>query len=480
MNRKRIILFSTLLGCLGLQAQEQSKTYKETFNVGNEAVLEINTTHADIEFETWDKNQVEITAIIELDGASEEEAARYFDKVPIEIKGNSKEIEVSTSKSHSFSFAFSGEEFDVVVPNIEPLFMDLEIPEIPEMPELAVMPEMPSLPPMPPMPFTNFDYEEFQKDGEAYMKKWKKEFDKNFDKEYQKRLEEWGKEMEKRSQERKKRLEEREKIREEAHEERQKAMEERQKVREEQREALREQREALREQARVERNVIISRTDSEAPSIFYSSSDGEKRKYKVKKTIKIKMPKSVKLKMNVRHGEVKLAALAKDINASLQYASLLGTTIDGNATDIRASYSPVVVQNWNYGALKTDYSENVNLKEVGELKLNAVSSNVVIDRINNKAFLTSNLGALQINAIANDFSDMDIIVQHGELNCKIPSSAFLVEVNETGSELSYPAKLVFEKSTNLNNVLHKGYHINNKGGKSIHINSKYSEVVLVD
>ncbi len=480
MNRNRIMLFSALLGCLNLQAQDKTKTYTETFNVGSDAILEINTSHADIEFETWNKNEVEITAIIELEGASDEEAEHYFMETPIEIKGNSKEIEISTSNRNSWSFALAGDEFDIVAPSVEPLFLDLEIPEIPELPELMVIPEMPPLPPMPPMPFTDFDYEEFQKDGEKYMKKWKQEFDKNFDEEYQKRFEAWGKEMEKRSQERKERIEERQRLRGEAREEREKAMEERQKARDEQRKALREQREVLREQVREERNVFISRNDGESPSVFYFSSDGEKEKYKVKKTIKVKMPKSVKLKMNVRHGEVKLAALAKDINASLQYASLLGTTVDGSATNIRASYSPVVVQKWNYGRLKTDYSERVSLKEVGELKLNAVSSNVIIDRINKSAYLTNNLGVLQINSISNNFSDMDIIVKNGELSCKIPAAAFLVEVNETGSQLKYPKRLVLEKSTNFNNVLLKGYHINRNGGRSIHIDSKYSEVILED
>ena len=76
MNSKQI-LFSAAVGLFGfsLLAQEKSKTYKETFNVSDDAVLEINTSHTDIEFDTWDKNQVEITAVITLDGASDEEAA---------------------------------------------------------------------------------------------------------------------------------------------------------------------------------------------------------------------------------------------------------------------------------------------------------------------------------------------------------------------------------------------------------------------
>ena len=65
MNRNRLIAFSLctfLAHGLYLHGQDtQSKTYKETFNINSDAVLDIDTSHADIEFETWSKNQIEIT-----------------------------------------------------------------------------------------------------------------------------------------------------------------------------------------------------------------------------------------------------------------------------------------------------------------------------------------------------------------------------------------------------------------------------------
>ena len=289
--------------------------------------------------------------------------------------------------------------------------------------------------------------------------------------------------MEKRAEERARALEER-----------QKAMEERRRAYEERRDKLVEEREKRREAFESRRNELVEKrrnkgvsedilrlfSDKVAPSIFYFSSDGENKKFKVKKSIKVKMPKSVKLKMNVKHGEVKLASFTSDINASLRYASLLASTIDGNATDIRASYSPVWVQNWNYGQLKTDYSDQVNLKEVGVLRLNSNASNVTIDQLNKKAYLTNNLGALTINSVSSNFSDMDIVVKNGELLCKMPTTAFLVEVDETHSDLKYPSTLVVEKSQGFGKVVHSGYHMSKEAPKSIKINSKYSEVVLKD
>jgi hypothetical protein len=175
---------------------------------------------------------------------------------------------------------------------------------------------------------------------------------------------------------------------------------------------------------------------------------------------------------------VKLAAATKNIRASLRYASLLAATIEGENTNISASYSPIVVQNWSLGQLKADYSDDVSLKQVGELRLNSISSNVSIDKLNGKAFVTNNLGKLFINEIAADFSDLDVSVQNGEVTCKIPNTPVSFYLNGTRSTITYPSDLVMERTKNFDNVIHKGFKKKDKSGKLININSKYSEVVL--
>jgi len=483
MNKNRQILFKslvfTLVTTLGLSAQTESKTYTETFNVTDDAVLEINTTHADIEFETWDKNQVEIIATVSLEGASDDEASKYFEKAPFKMLGNSKEIEISTSRESSFNRGLLGSDFDFHFDSqafIEPLFLDIEIPELPE---IAEWPEMMEVPPVPAMNFKQFDYDAYQKDGDKYMKEWTKQFKKEFDEDYKHKLEEWGERYEERAKEQSERLEKRTKERaermEERAKERAKLMEERRELMEEQRELMAEERENVREQ----RSFFMSRdSDDDQPSIFYFSSDGEGKKYKVKKTIKVKMPKSTRLKMNVKHGEVKLASTTKNINASLRYASLLASTIDGEQTNIRASYTPVIVQKWNYGQLKADYAEHVSLKEVGDLRLNANSSNIVIDRLNDSAIIVNDLGELVINAVSNNFSDIDVSVQNGEFRCKMPSGAVSLYLNATKSKIEYPSTLTMNRSENFETVVHKGCKDNHDSGKLITVNSKYSEVVL--
>lgn len=471
MNRNHHILFNLVLLASSLlpiqiQGQETSKTQRETFTVGDDAVLNINTSHADIEFEIWDKNQVEVTAVVELGDASEEEAKNYFEKDVVKIIGNSKEIEVSTQKRDFELFSQGDFDFNFIVPKmsfIEPLFENLQIPKLPGATAI------PELPPMPPVPHIQFDYKAYEKKGDKYLKEWKREFDENFGQEYRSRLKEWGEKVEEKARERTERLEKRKMERKALIEKRSK---------------LRGKAPAKREEHRAERDKIRPRhgfgvhADDDGPSAFYFSSNGEKKWYKVKKRIMIKMPKSVKLKMNVRHGEVKLASNAMNIRASLSYASLLGSTIDGMGTDIRASYSPVVVQRWNHGQLRTDYSQRVSLKEVGELQLNSVSSNVVIDRLVTKALVINNLGKLRINSVSNNFTRIDISVENGEVDCKLPTVPFSIYMNGTTSDFKYPKALAIRSSRWNKTNVHKGYHIKDRSNRSINISSKYSEVVL--
>ena len=498
MNKSKQIAFKLLsltflLAVSQIVAQSQKKTYNETFNVDQNTVLTINTSHTDIEFDTWNKNQVVVEAVIELEGATEEEATRFFENNPVKILGNSSEIEISTRNANSWVTQIPGvagytDEMVIAIPDVEPFFMDIQIPDLPDMPVVVEIPPIPPIPALPPTNFGEFDYEEYQERGEAYLEEWSEQFKEAFDEDWQEQMKEWGEkykanmeEYEKIREEhrlerdaiREEHLKEREEMRMEMQELREEAREERERAREEQQRVMEEQRE-------VRRNVIRA-TDIDvdvAPKIYYYSSDGESRKYKVKRRIKIKMPKSVKLNMNVRHGEVKLAENTRDIKATLSYARLLASTIDGEETDIVAAYSPVIVQNWNLGKLNTSYSGEIDLKDVRYLVLDATSSHVTIDRLLKSAKVQNNLGALYINSVSPEFTEMDISVQNGELKCVLPATPYKIYAKGSYSTFSFPEELTLNKSDSNYQSVHEGFHLNQDSKRSIVINSRYSAVNL--
>ena len=471
VSRQLIIALGFLITSWGVFSQKESKTYQETFNVSTDAVLDINTSYTDIEFETWDKNTVEITAIVVLEGAEKEEAKSYFENDPIKILGNSSKIEI-TSGSNKFGFLGS-QDFEFEFGDL-----DIEIPEIApfvvEIPDIAHFPEVVEMPPMPPLPLTEafeFDYKAYQKDGEKYMKKWQEEFKKSFDEKHQKKLEEWAKRMEERGKELEERMEEREKHREEMEKKREELMEQRV----EQREAIQKLRE---EERKVKQEVLRSKRRHEGPNVFYYSTGGENKNFKIKKTIKIKMPKSTKIKMNVRHGEVKLAESTKNLNATLSHSSLWAATIDGIETSVSVSYSPVNVKNWNYGHLKTNYSNAVELSEVLNLNLQANSSDVTINKLLKRAFIKNDFGPLNIISIDAGFEEMDISLKNAELHSKLPTSPTTIYIKGTASEWDLPKGLNLKETKNGNNKILKGYHLSDNSNRSIVITSDYSEVTI--
>ena len=317
---RQLIIALGVLASTGLFAQKESKTFQERFIVAEDALLDINTSYADIEFETWDKDEVAITATITLEGATKEETDAYFKNSPIEILGNSSKVTVNSRSRNSRFFVNRDSLF-----NFDFSEMHFEMPEIASFvmsgPQIAPFPEMP---PLPQTEAFAFDYQAYEKDGEKYMKKWQKNFEKSFDKEHQKRLEEWGERMEERAEKWNERLAEQEEKRTHLLEERTQLMEQRFADREEKRDHRMAKQDEIRHLIHVSRDSL-----NMAPNNFYFSSDGEQKKYKIKKTINIKLPKSTRIKMNVRHGEVKLAANTKNLNANLSHSSLWASTIEG-------------------------------------------------------------------------------------------------------------------------------------------------------
>ena len=491
LMRFRLITMIVTLTMVGAYGQKQNKTFSEEFNVNAETVLDINTSNADIEFETWEKNQIQVEAIIEIEGATAEQSKSYFEKNAIEIVGNSEKVKISTGSDFSWSFTHSMDALNDL--NISFPDMHFEMPEMPEMPELSELPEMIEVEsmlmdlsdmPVPPVPAVEFDYEAYEKDGEKYLKKWQKKFDKGFDEEYQKKMENWNAKMQVKREVMEKRMEEMQEKRQLMQEKRIAAqekrvekqsllMEKRAAEMEKRMEKRMEEREQQRERLEEERKKHGNKSNS-----FYFSNDGERKEFKVKKTIKIKMPKDTKIKMNVRHGEVKLAENTNNLNAKLSYAALIANTIDGEQTSIQTSYSPVSVQKWNYGLLRTDYSEKVNLKEVLDLRLSATSSDVTVEKLLKRMVVNNKMGLLTIKSISEDFKEIDVSLQHAEFQGILPATAFLIEVDGVGSKLTAPASLTLDRTKDNNNTFHKGFNINKNGDKSIVIDSKYSEVVL--
>ncbi len=511
----------------GLMAQQRLTKVSQSIKVDKDVTIDLNTSHCNIIIDTWNKDVVEIEAYIEGDKISEEALENALKIWDVDIDASRSQVEIDTKGVDGRTWVYhidSGDNeavravFDELkfeladVPEISDFDFNIDVPHVMVLPEI---PELPELPPLPPLPEgtdkVHFDYKAYKKDGEKYLEEYSREFESKYGKEYSGKMEAWGEEfsklweekygkeiqewakefseewqeknaerlkeweeqftknMEKRAthnEARARHMEKRaahEQERAKQMEKRNAHMEERQKNREKLRERIaleREKHHHKREKLAQKRKVLINKLV------------GKESNSKVKKTIKIKMPKKAKLKVNVRHGEIEFATNVENLNADLSHAKLTAYSINGSSTSVNASYSPIYVNYWNLGELNLRYTDKAQLKHVKQLVLNSNSSNTTIDHLSGNAVIDGNIGDLKILKIDDAFSNLNIIIQNSNAVISLPKVDHNLKYSGTHSQVNYPKKQLNRSNTS---------HFSSgslSSGKSILVNAKYSIVTM--
>lgn len=508
---KTKICLLLLVSTLSVTAQQKLKKFTKTVNANKEATINLNTSYTNIEVDTWNKDQVEVEAFMEGEKLSKEELENELKNWNITVSGSGDEITIE-SKGTGNSWALAGDDFNFnfnfdAMKDLEFELADMpELPEMPEMPEMAVFPQMPAMPEMPKMPelpelpegigAVNFDYDAYKKDGEKYLDKWSKEFETKYGKEYKdkmrdwarkfgetdfeaysKKMEEWGekfgkeygekygKDYEKKMEAWGKKFEETwgkdyEAKMEAWGEKFGKEMEARAAAMESRQEAMAERQEAMadRQRAMAERRETIAKRIE------------DKVNTQVKKTIKIKMPKKAKLKMNVRHGELKFANVLYNVRGDISHSALTANSIDGSKTSINVSYSPVLITHWILGELKLNFVDNAHIDAVNRLVLSSNSSNIDINSLMGNAVIAGSFGELSINNILPSFNNLNIVLENSEAFVVLPKTDFNLQYKGSRSKLKHPKNKTSNTSTFSTGDM--------ASGKTIVINAKFSEVTM--
>ncbi|MCB0476005.1 MAG: hypothetical protein KDC69_10030 [Flavobacteriaceae bacterium] len=352
------MLFMALVAGTVVSAQQSDKTYKEEFSTNPDVVIGVNTRHADVEIETWNKNKVVIEATIEVEGTDKEKAQRIIDNWNFKVLGNKKEV---TINSRSEPRVFVGKYDPKIAPHI--VISDMELPEVSieslgildsldvvppdafDFPEPLVMPDFDAFK----FSFDSvpFDYEKFKMD-ENYLKQWQEKMNKSLEKmnkqlenakenlkpediealkrnlreasevrrEYMQQRAEQHRELLKARRE--EAMEQAKLVRIEAMEERKRALEERRREMNEERKAIQEAKNAQiakyeqlkaagkqKEAAKYQREIIDRQReemDRQRVEVYEFLEDRDD--IKIKRVIRIKAPKNAKFTMNVRYGSV--------------------------------------------------------------------------------------------------------------------------------------------------------------------------------
>lgn len=483
-----------------LIGQEKLTKLSESIKVNKDVIIDLNTSHCNIEFDTWNKNTIEIEAYIEGEGLSKEELQEALKNWDVDVDADSDNVTIKTKGRGYTTWAYHGDfDGDAVKAVLEELKFELadmpemnfdfnfdsnfEMSEIPEMPEMPEMPELPELPEG--LNKIHFDYKAYEKDGDKYLKEYTKQFESKFGKEFAEKMEAWGEKFgEQWGEKYGKEMEEwGEKFGEkygakmeawgerfaeqmERHAERTEVQAQRQAKIQEERAKVREKLAHEREKMHAERQKLTEKRRDKIEKLV-----NHKNNSKVKKTIKIKMPKDAKLKVNVRHGELKFAANIDNLKADLSHTKFTAHSINGSLTSINASYSPIKVVQWNIGELNLNHVRDAQLNNVKQMVLTANSSNVEIENLLGNAIIDGSIGDLKIYKIDDAFTNLNVILQNTDAVITLPKVKYNLQYKGDRTRFSHPQKLTKENTSSFSSG-------SLDSGKTIVVNAKYSNVVM--
>lgn len=289
----RMLLIAGLL--LGPAQAQEFMTPVSEFPVDHQAKVIIDASYTEIEIEEWNKNRVEVQGVMTVEGLSESEAKNIFDSWVVETEKRGNTIEI-TANSDSFGNEFFFIHNDKYLGNVV-----VDIPEI----SAHVMEALDSLHVMLPeisdfsdidynfdfntnldYESLSFDYEEF-KNNSAYLKEWQER-----NKEQLQRLKEELKESHHEMAEKHKEVEKQIIVIQE-----QARVKAEREVERQAKEIERQAKMTERQAREVEKEVMKRQT--EIQKIL-----AERQKIKVKRTLKVKMPKNAKLEMDVDYCKI--------------------------------------------------------------------------------------------------------------------------------------------------------------------------------
>ena len=450
-------ILSALLILFTVTAFAQNKKLDKTYNTNKDVKIIIDARHTNVSFETWDRNEVVIEASLDAN-IKGEEAKTLLNNWKLETTGNSGEVRINSGggviKNPDIDMAGFAESMSHMQNLIAPIMSEMVAP---------MLENLAQHPPLPPdfaskMGNLNFDYEAYQKDGDKYIKKWEAQIEKNFGKDFEVSMEKWAEQFEKNAKVWEKNVETKMELNGENFE---KAME-----------------------AWGEKFGAQMEAWGENFAKQFEGMEGSENLMNVKpgtkanRNIKVKMPAGARLELDVRHGDVKLGQRTSNLKANLSHSSLTGNIVEGQNTDVKVSYSPVNIAQWNYGVLNAGYGQKIVINKAKSIKLISNSSDVNINEIGETAILSGSFGSLKVGKLSPDFKNLDITVKNSDLNLSLPQTALNFNYNGTQSNIEYPKATTIKSSHSYDNQLLNGYYQNASSNRNISINATFSNIII--
>ncbi|MDP5092505.1 MAG: hypothetical protein NWQ17_04310 [Polaribacter sp.] len=461
---KTVIPFVVMLATTSIFAQKYDRKYTEKFSVDKDVEIAINASNTEISVSNWDKNEVEITAYIEIEGISKEAAEKYFKNWNFEALGNKSKVKITTQTNNRFPF------------NNDVVFLDNSNFNFPNVFELdstfmdkMIMPKVDfdfnlnndfmfwDAPSFENLIGKNGKYTFHFKDDENDIKIESKEDWEKFKK--SKDYKKWKEKMEK----------DREKMRNEFEASREKMKREMEKnkiyIQKIDKEKLQQQ----LEKARQELAKVKMHFSTESDNVMI---DG--KKVKITKKIEIKAPKGATFDLNTRHCKVKLPSTVAVGN--VKYGSFDANNL--NNSKLTINYSPVNINDISTSNLFLNNVTDAKIASVTNTKINTNYSNVTIQNIYKNVELSTKFGDVHIQKIHSDYAKFLLYLNYTNaiVNLQNLDKNLLFEIKSMTNSTTNPSmklNVLRDKSKNING----NFTIKTKDS-TFFINGKYSQVTV--
>lgn len=452
MNHKLYKPIITLMAICFLgytYAQKFEKKFTENFNVNKDVEVAINSSNTEINVTTWNKNEVQVKAYIEIEGLSKEEAEKYFKNWNFEALGNKSKVKITSQGNNSLGLR---NDF-VIFNNMDFNFPDIQLPNL----DSIIIPDM----------NFNFDFDfdheniledldnldinmeengnysfQWNDDDTHIIIKTKKEWE-TFKK--SKQFKELKKKMAVKQVKMKKSFAE---TKEKMKKGLAKAKLEYQKV---------DKAEIKRALAEAKKHIMEMKLN------FNSESDNitiDGKKIKIKKRLEIKVPKNATFDLNTRHCKVKLPNTVA--SGRVSYGDFMVANLSGG--NLTIDYSKVSINDLKGCTLSLNNVTDAKIASVTNATMNNNSSGIHILKLNKNVKISDEFGDLTIEDFNSKFGEFILNLSHSNatLNLVNSNSGFKYNVNNTKVD-NNRAEFLNKNNTNNNLII---------------INSDYSNLLI--
>ena len=429
-------------------AQKFDKKFTENFNVNKDVEVVINASNSDINVTNWSKNEVEITAFIEIEGVTKEEAEEYFEKWNFEALGNKKKVQIISKGSNAFGLKndivfFNNMDFNIQIPEITmPDFDSIEIPDM------------------------NFDFDfdddfefdfeslddleenmkrdgkysfEYHKDDEHIVIKSKKEWEE-FKK--TKRYEELKKELKSTSSRIKTAM---------LNSKNQIKKIDKKKLKEALEEARVQIKNIDKEQIRV--GLLKAKEALKNMNFSFNGKSDDLtingKKVKIKKTIEIKVPKGATFNLNTRHCKVKLPNTVASGN--VKYGSFNANNLIGGKLTVDSS--PVNINSLNACTLFLNNVTDAKIASVINTSVSSNTSDLEVSKVFGNVKLSDEFGKIIIGGFSNNFEELILNLSNSEAEINFGEVHSKIKYNVHKAKLNNQRVKYFKNSETTKNLL---------------------------